>query len=184
MSKVKVVEDKELPLAADAFVAERLTDARVELPFVRSAFNYDRDAVSQETGLACLDVSRTRQSFKEECDINTIVHRFGVGRDMPSNVRPPMYGDFDGVGNYQDAMNVLLESRKSFESMPARVRERFLNDPGRFMDFCSDPGNYDEALKMGLAMPRPAPAPVPQPAGPVKDPANEIPGSRNPPLGG
>jgi len=180
MAKLKV---DDLAADADAFVAHRMVDARVELPFVRSAYNYDRDKASDESGLKCLDVSRAKQSHKEECDINTIVRRFGVGRDMPSGVRPPMFGDFDGVGNYQDALNVLLDSQRSFAQMPALVRERFANDPGRFMDFCSDDRNYDEAVKLGLAMDS-RPKPVPQPLEPVKDPAKPIPGGNNPPLAG
>jgi hypothetical protein len=38
-------------------------------------------------------------------------------------------------------------------ALPADIRFRFLNDPGRFVDFCSDPANRDEMSKMGLLRP-------------------------------
>ena len=44
--------------------------------------------------------------------------------------------------------------------MPAEVRDRFQNDPGRFLEFANDASNYDEALKMGLAIKRPEKAAV------------------------
>ena len=44
--------------------------------------------------------------------------------------------------------------------MPAEVRDRFQNDPGRFLEFANDASNYEEALKMGLAIKRPEEAAV------------------------
>lgn len=118
--------------------------------FVRSAYNYDRDAASLESGLLCEDVSRTRQEFAEECDINTIVRRFGITGEVPTNVRMPMHGDFQELVTFQQAMNALVEAQKAFAAMPADVRSRFGNDPGVFVDFCSDPKNLDEAIKLGM----------------------------------
>ena len=44
--------------------------------------------------------------------------------------------------------------------MPAEVRDRFQNDPGRFLEFANDASNYEEALKMSLAIKRPEKAAV------------------------
>ena len=41
--------------------------------FTRSAFNYDVDAVSKDTGFVSDEESLTQQNFKDECDINTIL---------------------------------------------------------------------------------------------------------------
>ena len=121
--------------------------------FCRSAYNYDRDAVSEETGLACLDVTRAQQNFAEECDINTIVRRFGLTGQLPSNVKVPQYGDFDQVVDYHSAMNLVAQANEAFDQMPASVRSRFANDPGAFVDFCSDPANAAEMGRMGLLTP-------------------------------
>ena len=66
-------------------------------------------------------------------------------------------------------MNLVRTSQEAFEAMPATVRDRFNNDPARFMDFVNDADNYDEALKMGIVNPRPKPVETPAPA-PVEAP--------------
>lgn len=119
----------------------------------RSGYNYDRDAVSQETGLRCMDKSLAIQSQAEEADINTIVRRFGLTGQLPQNVRVPLNVDFDDVFDYQTAMNVIAEANQAFMRMPADVRARFQNDPGAFVDFCSDADNLPELRKLGLAVP-------------------------------
>lgn len=124
--------------------------SKVVVPFLRSAYNYDRDSVSTETGLKCEDESLTKQSFAEECDINTIVRRFGVDGILPQNVRMPTYDDFTMVTDFKSAMDAVAKARESFDAMPAAVRAKFQNDPAAFVDFCSDDKNLDEAVKLGL----------------------------------
>lgn len=128
-------------------------------PFIRSANNYDRDAVSEETGINCqvdpetgeFCPSLTVQSSKDEVDINVIVKRFGLTGQLPVGAVMPTYGDFSSIGSYQQALNALMAADDTFMQMPAEVRARFNNDPARFVDFCSDPENLDECRKLGLA---------------------------------
>ena len=61
---------------------------------VRSPYNFDVEAVSRETSLVCNDASRAQQKFKEECDINTIIDRFGLGAQIPMNARVPITEEF------------------------------------------------------------------------------------------
>lgn len=117
---------------------------------LRTGFNYDRDAVSNETGLKCEDPSLAQQQFKEESDINTIVERFGLTGELPNNVRMPEYADFAETYDFHSAMNAIRSATESFMELPASVRARFGNDPGAFVDFCSDPANLAEAQKLGL----------------------------------
>ena len=70
-------------------------------PFFRSPYNYDRDSVSRETGTACPEETLTQQQFKEECDINTILDRFGITGEVPTNVRQPISADFIEATDYQ-----------------------------------------------------------------------------------
>lgn len=123
--------------------------------FLRTPYNYDADAVSQDTGLECQDKSLAQQQFLEESDINTIVRRFNLTGQLPDNVRAPQYADFEAVVDFQTAMNAIRSAEESFMSMPAAVRSRFSNDPQLFVEFCSDPSNLAEARKLGLAMPSP-----------------------------
>lgn len=133
-------------------------------PFVRSAFNYDTMAVSNETGLACNDESLCQQQFVEEVDINTIVRRFGLDGELPESVVMPQNSDFEEIFDFQSAMNAVVAARESFDEMPARIRSRFHNNPAEFVDFCSNPDNRDEALKLGLVE---KPATSESPAQPV-----------------
>lgn len=122
----------------------------IQRPFVRSAYNYDRDAASVASGLLCTDKTRTQQQFKDECDINTIIERFGLGYRMPEGARIPSYGDFVGIDDYQTAVNAVLEAGERFDLLPANIRERFYNDPGHLIAFMQDERNREEAVRLGL----------------------------------
>lgn len=119
--------------------------------FLRTMFNYDRDVASTEAGLACpAEDSVTQQQFKDECDINTIVRRFGLTGDLPLNAAMPTSGDFTGISDFHSALNMVREAEEAFMAFPASVRERFGHDPQRLMAFLEDAGNRDEAVKLGL----------------------------------
>lgn len=124
--------------------------------FLRTPYNYDTNAVSDETGLSCPDPSLTQQQFKEEADINTIVERFLKSGVMPSPVNMPQYVDYEGVFDFQSAMNVVRAADENFMRLDAKVRARFNNSPQEFLQFFADPANTDEAIRLGLAIPQPA----------------------------
>lgn len=126
-------------------------------PFCRSAFNYDRDKVSDETGLACADPSLTLQDQAQDADINIIVKRYIQTGQVPQGVRVPTYGDFDAVGDYRSALELVEQAQDAFLKLPPAIRSRFDNDPGAFLAFCDDPANLPELRKMGLALPEAAP---------------------------
>jgi hypothetical protein len=121
--------------------------------FWRTGNNYDMDAVSDETGLKCEDESLAVQSARDETDINTIVRRFGLTGEMPSDVAMPQSGDFSGLPDFHAAMNAVRDAQVEFLRVPADVRARFNNDPGRLMAFLEDDRNRDEARKLGFLKP-------------------------------
>lgn len=126
-----------------------------EMPgvFLRTPYNYDMSRASDESGLACLDKSLAQQQFKEDSDINTIVERFGLTGELPKDVAVPQYGDFLDATDYQSSLNVVIEAQEAFGKMPANVRARFANDPQKFLEFCADASNRDEAKKLGILQP-------------------------------
>lgn len=128
----------------------------MKAPFLRTAYNYDMNKAGDESALSCKDPTLTQQSFAEEVDINTIVRRFGLTGELPQNVRMPQYGDYTEVMDYHQAMTAIRMADESFYSMPADVRARFDNNPGKFVDFCLDEKNLEEARKLGLAIPKEA----------------------------
>lgn len=125
--------------------------------FLRTPYNYDMNAASDESALHCTDESLTIQSAADDADINTIVRRFGLTGELPGDLKMPQSGDFTGVGDFHSAMNLVREAHEEFLRVPAEVRAKFHNDPQEFMDFLGDPDNRAAADKMGLlaAMPKP-----------------------------
>ena len=129
--------------------------------FIRSLFNYDRDAVSVDSGLVCEDESLALQSAKEESDINTIVRKFGLTGELPNDLKMPQSGYFTDVPDFHSAMNIVRSAQEQFLRVPADIRARFNNDPQRLMSFLEDSSNRDEARKLGfLADPVKAPEPM------------------------
>lgn len=122
-------------------------------PFMRSPYNYDVDAASNETGLRCDDPSLTQQQFKEETDINTIVDRFMKTGHLPTPSSMPQYIDYLGVFDFQSAMNAVRQADENFMRMDAKIRARFHNSPQEFLEFFANPENREEAVRLGLAVP-------------------------------
>lgn len=137
-------------------------------PFLRTPYNYDTDKASKESGLHCKDPSLAQQHFAEECDINTIVERFHLTGEVPQLQQLPSFDDYEGVFDFQTAMNTIRSSQETFMSLPAKLRARFHNDPQEFLEFCSDQDNHDEARKLGLLKPATI-EPTGNPAGPQGD---------------
>jgi len=92
----------------------------------------------------------TKQEFKAEADINTIMARYNRTGELPQiNLVAPQYLDVTGM-DFHAHMNAIREAQNLFDSLPSQVRNRFQNDPGSFIDFCGDPDNRPELAKMGL----------------------------------
>jgi len=156
-------------------------------PFVRNPYNYDVDSASDDSGLKCEDKSRTIQSQSAETDINNIVKMFGLTGELPPPRTPPQYGDFTGITTYHEAMNAVAQAHEAFDALPAKIRNRFDNDPEKLINFVSDNDNYDEAQRMGLVPPKeqleqlePQPAPE-APKGP-KGPKADKEAKKEPPV--
>ncbi len=145
--------------------------AKSNQPFLRTPYNYDTMAVSNETGLKCEDETLAQQQFKDECDINNIMERFGLTGELPTSPLPPQYGDFSGVLDYHSAMNAVLAAQDAFSELPATIRARFENDPNSLIRFLDDPNNRDEAIKLGLVDSKEPRAAMPEPSEPASAPS-------------
>jgi len=118
--------------------------------FLRTPYNYDLDAASNESGLHCEDASLTQQHFKDECDINNILRQFNVTGLLPESPLSPRYGDFTGISDYHSALNQVIAAEDEFMALPALIRSRFDNDPAKLIEFLDNSENKDEAIKLGL----------------------------------
>lgn len=101
-------------------------------------------------GIGFPEVSRTKQSFKEECDINNIMSKYQkTGLLDFVNEHEAQYGDATGI-DFQEALETVRSAQEMFADMPSSVRRRFDNDPAAFLEFVNNPDNRDEAVELGL----------------------------------
>jgi len=117
------------------------------------------------------DSEYTKQEFKDECDINTIMGRYQYNGLMPvMNEQAPQYLDVSGA-DFQTAMEFVAGANSLFNDLPSSLRNRFNNDPAQFLDFCSNEANRSEMHSLGLLKPeaewtsKPAAEPAAEPAG-------------------
>lgn len=96
----------------------------------------------------------TKQSFKDECDINKIMARFQkTGAIDHYAAYAPQY-DVVTSTNLHEAMNIVADAETMFEELPSSLRKKFHNDPSEFLDFVQDENNLEEMRELGLANPR------------------------------
>lgn len=117
------------------------------------------DCYYRENGSLCVitvndEPSLTIQSEKDSCDINKIIEKF-TRTGIMTNIRQdqPMYGDFSDLCDYQTARIRVQEAEEQFMELPASIRTRFDNDPGKLIDFLGDENNRAEAIELGLVAP-------------------------------
>lgn len=132
---------------------------------------------------ATVGESRTHISMAPECDINRIMLKWQkTGIIEHRNTFEGQYGDFTNLPqDYHESMNTVIDAQEMFMTLPATVRRRFLNDPGHFLDFVTNPENMEELVKLGLAtkvakgdeaelVTPPEPPPSPKKANPAPPP--------------
>lgn len=113
--------------------------------FRRSMFGYV-DVVA-DVG----EVSMTKQEFKDECNINNIMAQYQkTGLVNHLNKYEGRYDDVSGAVSYQEAHDIMMRAESMFMSVPSSIRAKFDNDPGKFLEFVTDPANSEEMRKMGL----------------------------------
>jgi len=112
------------------------------------------------------DTLVTKQAFKAECDINNILKQYqktGLITHI-ANSRPT-YTDLPSDMDYQQSMNTMLRAEEAFAALPSTVRDRYGNDPLRFLGAFGDPSQLAYLREMGLLRPEVAEA-LPEPVRP------------------
>jgi len=97
--------------------------------------------------------SLTHQANAAECDINHIMQKYQkTGVLEHQNKFQGNYGDYTNVPqDYHESMNAVLAANDMFMSLPSKIRRRFSNDAGQFLEFVSDQKNQSEMIELGLA---------------------------------
>jgi len=121
---------------------------------LRSARNRREDEMSLYTSVSFFGenaISKTVQSEKDNCDINVILKRFRLGGQLPTSARVPSYENYEGIFDFQSAMNAVRSGEEAFAELPSDIRRKFANSPQAFLEYAANPENIDGLRKMGLA---------------------------------
>ncbi len=84
---------------------------------------------------------RTKQSFRDECDINLIMKRAAIGGTISHlNKYEGAYADYSDYDFFEQTQK-LTRGREIFDDLPAEVRREFGQNPAAFFDYVNDPAN-------------------------------------------
>jgi phage internal scaffolding protein len=100
------------------------------------------------------DVSVTKQSFKDECDINNILRQYQMtGVISHLNEAQPQYADLPDPIDYQDALHQVQAAEAAFYRLPKEVRERYGNDPAGLLQALANPAEAEFLREAGILAP-------------------------------
>lgn len=107
----------------------------------------------------CLDESLTQQHQAFDQDVHNIVKKHSAKEIFGRFVHDI---DADGVIDmptidFHEANNQISNMKSQFNSLPSHLRKRFNHRPGEMVDFCTNPDNLPEMIKLGLAIELPQP---------------------------
>lgn len=130
----------------------------------------------QKTQTKVYDDGRTKQSFKDETDVNQIIQKH-TRMNTLSHLEQwgGQYGDLASF-DFQDAQNQIAHANSMFEQLPASVRNTFSNSPELFFEYVNDPENEDDLATKLPELAKPGTKPLPAPkdiADPAPEPAPE-----------
>lgn len=101
---------------------------------------------------------RVKQAARDSSDINHMIRKWIKNGTPPvASGREPHYGDFSAGIEYHEGLTRLVEIQDQFELLPAPVRTYCNNDPGLFLDLCSDPEQLPKLRELGLVEDRTPP---------------------------
>ncbi len=98
---------------------------------------------------------RTKQSFRDECDINLIMQRAAQGGTISHLTKyEGVYADFSDF-DFREHETKMAEGETIFAALPAEIRREFAQSPQAFFDYVNDPANADDLRKKLPALAKP-----------------------------
>jgi len=141
------------------------------------AVDWTGEILDLKTGELVKEPSVTKQSFKDECDINNIVKRFeatGILDHVNQAAAKGLYIDLPSGLDLQTGLDKIRQAEAAFMALPASARAEFNNDPVEFVEAFNNPSKEQQErfIELGLATRREtAPTePSPQPVAPAPTP--------------
>lgn len=89
--------------------------------------------------------SRTKQSFKDETDVNKLIKKAQITGSIAHLERfdAAAYAEFDGFDLHR-AYRLLEKAEEIFAALPSELRHEFENSPANFITYANDPANRDQ----------------------------------------
>jgi len=115
---------------------------------------------------------KTKQSFKDECDINFILKKYRQSGQLPYLRENGVYADHTATDLFE-SMQIVASAKTMFEELPSNIRNKFENDPVQFLEFTENPENMEEMVNLGLAERNPDYIPPPTEPEAVASPPQE-----------
>lgn len=96
-------------------------------------------------------VSRTKQSFRDETNINTILAKWARDGVIESGVlRDAKFGDFSAAMDLHSALNKVNDAERDFMLLPSKVRKYCNNSPVEFLELIEDSTRHGELQELGI----------------------------------
>lgn len=97
-------------------------------------------------------ISLTQQHFTEDADLNLTMARFGItdGALPPVAHDPRLFGDFSSAVDLTESLARIRHAWDMFDTLPAKLRTRFENDPVKLYEWVNNPDNAQEAVELKI----------------------------------
>jgi len=113
----------------------------------RTRKSFERERFTTAVG----SVSRTKQSFRDACDINAIVKKFQTtGHLAHINVRRPSYTDVSNFEDLQASLEAIASAEAGFAALPSFIRAAADNDPLRLVEMLDSEEGIAELEAVGF----------------------------------
>lgn len=120
----------------------------MQLAELQAQAKKDGKAVPKSLPEKVYDDGRTKQSFKDETDINKILQRAQKAGTLSHLERyQPQYGDFSDF-DFQTAQLKLAQGAEIFDRLPAEIRKEFNQSPAEFFQYVNDPAKADKLRQL------------------------------------
>jgi len=98
---------------------------------------------------------RTKQSFKDETNINKLLERAQRSGTLSHlEKHGATYGEMADFDLFEAQLRI-RHAQESFDALPSEIRNEFHNSPAAFFKFVNDPANKDDLAKKLPALAKP-----------------------------
>lgn len=125
----------------------------------RNVYSAREESRDDKKAIVFTENSLTDQNFKEETDVNMILAKYKVTRNLAvlglgADGQPlgnPKYGDdYADIGTYQECLEVVTQAEEQFMQLPGSIRKEFGNTPEGMLKWLQDPANYERGVELGF----------------------------------